>query len=261
MADIYDGAFRTITNDCRELLIPLVNEAFGEQYTGKEKVEFHPNEHFIDQLEEPDQKRITDTNFTIIGDKKKHYHWECEGRPNGRILVRLFEYDAQIALDQGTVEEETLTVTFPHSAVLYLRSYHTTQDRMKYVIHTPGGTVSYDVPVLKVKSYTIEDIFEKKLLLLLPFYIFTYESRFSEYNECENKLKELKQVYRDILERLEDAQRKGEIGTFYKRTIIELSADVINELTKKYENVKKGVGEIMGGALLETEAVYHENNR
>ena len=44
------------------------------------------------------------------------------------------------------------------------------------------------------------------------------------------------------------------IGAFDKRTIIELSNDVIKEIAQKYENVQKGVGDIMGGALIETEA-------
>ncbi len=44
------------------------------------------------------------------------------------------------------------------------------------------------------------------------------------------------------------------IGAFDKRTIIELSNDVVKEIAQKYENVQKGVGDIMGGALIETEA-------
>ena len=63
MANIYDGAFRTILNDCRQLII------FGEDYTGKEKIEFRPNEHFLDQQDDANQERITDTNpklFTVV---------------------------------------------------------------------------------------------------------------------------------------------------------------------------------------------------
>ena len=44
------------------------------------------------------------------------------------------------------------------------------------------------------------------------------------------------------------------IGAFDKRTIIELSGDVIREIAKKYDNVQKGVGDMMSGALIETEA-------
>lgn len=35
MATIYDGVFRTILNDCRKLIIPVINEIFGETYTGE----------------------------------------------------------------------------------------------------------------------------------------------------------------------------------------------------------------------------------
>lgn len=255
MATIYDGAFRTILNDCRKLIIPVINEIFGETYTGEEEIRFFPNEHFLDRQDEADKERITDTNFTVFGKIPKKYHIECESSlPDGKITVRLFEYDAQIALDEGEVTEETLTVTFPNTAVLYLRTYQRTPDRMKYVIVTPGGTVRYDVPIMKVQTYSLEDIFGKGLLMLIPFYIFSHEKGFPEYNSDEQKLTELKAEYQEILERLDGLERQGVIGAFDKRTIIELSGDVIKEIAQKYENVQKGVGDIMGGALIETEA-------
>ncbi len=255
MANIYDGVFRTILNDCRKLIIPVINEIFGESYTGDEEIRFFPNEHFLDQKDEADKERITDTNFTVFGKIPKKYHVECESSlPDGRITIRLFEYDAQIALDEGEVTEETLTVTFPNTAVLYLRTYQKTPDKMKYVIVTPGGTVQYDIPIMKVQTYSLDDIFEKGLLMLIPFYIFSHEKGFPEYNSNERKLAELKTEYQKILEKLDELEQRGVIGAFDKRTIIELSGDVIKEIAQKYENVQKGVGDLMSGALIETEA-------
>ena len=255
MGNIYDGAFRTILNDCRKLIIPVINEIFSEHYTGEEEIRFFPNEHFLDQQDAADKERITDTNFQIIGITAKKYHLECESSlPDGRITIRLFEYDAQIALDEGEVTEETLTVTFPNTAVMYLRAYKKTPDKMKYVIITPGGTVQYDVPIMKVQSYSLDEIFEKRLLMLIPFYIFSHEKSFSEYNNNEQKLEELKAEYRIILERLDDLEKQGIIGAFDKRTIIELSSDVIREIARKYENVQKGIGAMMRGPLIQTEA-------
>lgn len=46
MGNIYDGAFRTLLNDCRKLIIPVINEIFDESYTGEEEIRFFPNEHF-----------------------------------------------------------------------------------------------------------------------------------------------------------------------------------------------------------------------
>ena len=237
------------------MIIPVINEIFKEHYTGEEEIRFFPNEHFLDQQDAADKERITDTNFQIIGRIVKKYHLECESSlPDGKITIRLFEYDAQIALDEGEVTEETLTVTFPNTAVMYLRAYKKTPDKMKYVIITPGGTVQYDVPIMKVQSYSLDEIFEKRLLMLIPFYIFSHEKSFSEYNNNELKLEELKAEYRIILERLDDLEKQGIIGAFDKRTIIDLSSDVINEIARKYENVQKGIGAMMRGPLIQTEA-------
>lgn len=88
MANIYDGAFRTILNDCRKLIIPVINEIFGETYTGEEEIRFYPNEHFLDQQDKADRERITDTNFTVLGKIPKKYHVECESSlPDGKIIL------------------------------------------------------------------------------------------------------------------------------------------------------------------------------
>ena len=107
---------------------------------------------------------------------------------------------------------------------------------------------------MKVQKYSPDDIFEKRLLMLIPFYIFSHESSFPEYNSNGQKLEKLKAEYQVILERLDGLEQQGVIGAFDKRTIIELSGDVIKEIAQKYENVQKGVGDIMGGALIETSA-------
>ena len=140
-------------------------------------------------------------------------------------------------------------MTFPNTAVLYLRTYKKTPDKMRYVIITPGGTVQYDVPVMKVQAYSLDDIFEKRLLMLVPFYIFSHEKSFSEYNSNEQKLAVLKAEYQEILERLDELEQQEMIGAFDKRTIIELSGDVIKEIAQKYENVQKG-RKRSGGSLL-----------
>lgn len=255
MGNIYDGAFRTILNDCRKLVIPLINEIFGEAYTGEEEIQFFPNEHFLDRQGEADKERITDTNFSIKGKSIKKYHIECESSlPDRKMTIRLFEYDAQIALDEGEVTEETLTVTFPNTAVLYLRNYKKTPDKMKYAIVTPGGTVRYDIPIVKIQKYSLDEIFEKRLLMLIPFYIFSHGKKFPEYNNSKQKLAVIEAEYKDILERLDELERQEVIGAFDKRIIIELSGDVIKKIAQKYENVQKGVGDIMRGPMIQTSA-------
>lgn len=253
MSDIYDSAFRTLLNDCSKLILPLINEMFGEHYTGNERIDFYPNEHFISQQTDGELKRITDTNFAVDNGKvRKKYHWECQSTPDSRMLIRLFEYDAQIALDDGVCGVESLTVEFPNSAVLYLRSAKKTPDNYRYIIKTPGGTVSYSVPVMKVKAYSLDDIFSKKLLLLIPFFIFTFEADFPKYEADAEKLNALKAEYQTILQKLEQMEQNDEIGEFDRLTILELSDEVVKSLASKYQNVLKGVEDTMMGPIIET---------
>lgn len=255
MSDVYDAAFRTLLNDCSRLILPLLNEAFGEHYTGNETISFHPNEHFIDQQDGDDRKRIVDTNFSVTGDGAavKKYHWECQSTADSRMLIRLFEYDAQIALDQGESGAETLTVEFPRSAVLYLRSTGHTPGRYRYVINTPGGTVSYDIPVMKIQSYPLDEIFARELYLLLPFYIFTFEADFPGYEADEDRLGQLEDEYRTIADRLARLEKDGRIGGYDRYVVTRLTESVVKKLAAGYQKVLQGVDRGMSGPLIELE--------
>ena len=250
----YDDVFRTLLNDCSSLIIPVINEAFGEHYTGKEKIVFSPNEHFLNQQDGAEEERITDSCFRILAQKPKKYHCECQSNDDDSMLVRFFEYDAQIALDDGEIKGNILTVEFPYSAVLFLRCNKSTPDSMKTRINTPGGSVEYDIPVIKSQRYSIDEIFEKNLLFLIPFYIFSHESRFEEYENDDAMLETLKTEYECIRERLERLAEENEIDEYTKCTILDMSNKVLQNIASKHEKVREGVKSVMGGQVLEYEA-------
>ena len=250
----YDDVFRTLLNDCSGLIIPMINEVFHECYTGKEEIVFSPNERFMNQQDGEQEEVITDTCFKIIGSDIKKYHLECQSSTDNSMAVRFWEYDTQIALDQGELVGNVLRVTFPHSAVLFLRSNSRTPDKLKTEIVTPGGSITYDIQVMKSQQYTLEDIFEKRLLFLVPFYIFTHEQRFKEYVQDMEKLSILKAEYEEIKNRLEELQDRQEISEYTKCTIIDMSNKVLEHIAAKYETIREGVKSVMGGKVLEYEA-------
>ena len=250
----YDDVFRTMTNDCKELLIPVVNEAFGEHYSGKEEICFYPNEHFLNMQDGQEQKKITDTCFTIKGECVKKYHLECQSTEDNSMLVRMFEYDAQIALDDGEVRGNTLTISFPNSSVLYLRSNENTPDVLQMQIQTPNGDISYEIPVMKVKNYSLDELFEKELLFLIPFYIFVHESRFSAYEKEEGLWEDLRKEYEGVKVRLERLCQDGTIDEYVMCMILDMSGKVLEHITRKYQKVWEGVKSVMVGRVLEYEA-------
>ena len=262
----YDDVFRTMLNDCSRFILPLLNEVFGENYDGTETIVFANDYHYQNKQKGAEDKIITDASFKVIkGDIDKKYHLECQSTIDNSMVLRFFEYDSQIALDDATIEkivgddggkksDGVLTVTFPHSAVLYLRSNKNTGDVMTMRFVTPGGEVKYDIPIIKMQTYTLEDIWEKEIYLLIPFYIFTHEANFPKYNEDENLLQELVNEFKEICIKMEELTQQGKMTELERRIIIELSKKVIDNIARKYERIRKGVDGIMGGKVIETEA-------
>ena len=166
----------------------------------------------------------------------------------------MFEYDTQLALENREFTSNILTVQFPDLAIVLLRHTKNTPEEMTVKVLTPGGKVSYNVPVLKVKRYTIHELFEKKLFFLIPFHIFAYEKDFKELEENKKKLKQLEAEYASIRERLEIACQMGDLNRYAKAAILDMSRKVIEHLAVKYKNVAKGVSRTMGGKVLNYEA-------
>ena len=262
----YDDVFRTMLNDCSRFILPLLNEVFGENYDGTETIVFANDYHFQNKQDGAEDKIITDASFKVIkGDIEKKYHLECQSTIDNSMVLRFFEYDSQIALDDATIEkivgddggkksDGVLTVTFPHSAVLYLRSNKNTGDVMTIRFVTPGGELKYDIPIIRMQSYSLEDIWEKEIYLLIPFYIFTHEANFPKYNEDENLLQGLVNEFKEICIKMEELTQQGKMSELERRIIIELSKKVIDNIARKYERIRKGVDGIMGGKVIETEA-------
>ena len=138
--------------------------------------------------------------------------------------------------------------------MMYLRGKETQKNQITVIVHTPGGKVSYKVPVMRMQTYTLEEIFEKKLYILLPFYIFFFEKSLSAYKNDEKARHKLRQEFESIREHLEELCRMGTINEYTKCTLMDLSGKVIDHLTKNYDRVKKEVRSVMVGQVLEYEA-------
>ena len=122
---------------------------------------------------------------------------------------------------------------------------------MRITIQAPDASCTYRVPVMKVQNYTLDEIFEKNLLFLIPFHIFSYEKNFSEYESNEKKLHELQKVYDEIITKLKEAANQHLIDEFTRSSILDMSKKVLEHIARKYANIKKGLGDIMGGKILD----------
>lgn len=110
------------------------------------------------------EKRITDSSFAIAGiesNDSKQYHLECQSTTDGSMLIRMYEYDSQIALIEGVLEGEVLNVHFPQSAILYLRHNSNTPDIMKICISSRLEQMCMDETLDRYTKMTICEMAQK----------------------------------------------------------------------------------------------------
>ena len=112
---------------------------------------------------------------------------------------------------------------------------------------------------MKIRDYSLRELFDKGLYFLLPFYIFVHETQFGVYNEDKEKRRRLTDEYVTFMEQLEQAVTDGRLSVYERGTILDMSRRVLEHIAAKYNTVRKGVGEIMGGKVLdyETKRAYN----
>ena len=134
--------------------------------------------------------------------------------------------------------------------MIYLRSNSNTPDELKICICVGKKEIFYEIPILKVKNYTLNEIFEKQLWMLIPFYIFRYEKEFRKINGDEKRLRSLRMEYENVAARLDQECQSGHMKPITCGALCELSNNVVEKLASKYSNVEKEVTEVMGGKVL-----------
>ena len=125
---------------------------------------------------------------------------------------------------------------------------------MKTTICTPSGELTYDIPILKLKNYSIEEIFEKKLFILIPYHILLYENKLKEYNNTNEGVTTIREKFQYIFQCLDELVTSGEIDEYTRQCIMDMTKKIVGHVTEKYENIKEGIGEVMGGKILNYEA-------
>ena len=241
---IYDNVFRSMEEHAPSVMIPLINEVFGTNYAADEPVtRLGDKQHVLDMALE------TDACLKI---QQKLYHCECESNPDNSIIaIRMFQYDLAVALEHKHRENGVYVITFPHSTVLYLRHGKNTKNTETVIVRMPDGReIDYIIPIVKCQEYTKDDIFNKKLYVMLPYYILRYEKYLAQYEEKEEKRQLLIEEYQDICQRLENSLARENREAYAE--IHKLIMQVLDYVLNIYTETKKGVSHVMGGKAMES---------
>ena len=111
----------------------------------------------------------------------------------------------------------------------------------------------YSVPTIKMTDYTKDSIFEKNLLMLLPFYIMRYEKKGHDFNNNPELFQTLLNEYEEIRVNLEKELTETGRSELYT-DLTELIVKIADYIFREEDEVRKGLGDIMGGKVLELES-------
>ncbi|MEE1442629.1 MAG: hypothetical protein UGF43_03280 [Blautia sp.] len=235
--------FWTLLEKMPELAVPLINEVFGTSYPEDIEIIQKRNEHQTKQGE-----IITDSHLMILD---KAYHIECQSTNDSSMVIRMIEYDFSISLGSMRLEDGKYRMYFPHSCILYLRGNQDRKLLSVEMIMPDGSVTEYKVPAIYVGHYTKDEILQKQLFFLLPFYIMRYEkgNLEAEYPELKAMLEEYREIEKCLEEEfLEEGKEKA-----YK-DLIELILRIAEYILRNQEEARKGFGDVMGGKVLELES-------
>ncbi len=243
---IFDDVFRTMIEKMPYLAVPLINEVFHTSYPQDVPIVQLRNEH-----QQENGEIITDSCLKIGG---KLYHIECQSVDDTTMAIRMIEYDFSIAVENAQKLGRRYRIEFPKSCVLYLRSGNNTPDFLEVEMAlSDEHTLLYRIPTIKLEGYTKDSIFEKDLLMLLPFYIMRYENDIHEMSENPELFQNLLNEYEEIRSNLIKELSGEDKATLYM-DLNKLIIKIADYICQSEEVVRKGIGEIMGGKVLELES-------
>ena len=112
-----------------------------------------------------------------------------------------------------------------------------------------GQSVVYRVPVIMADHYTVDSIFEKRLLLLLPYHILRYEHFLKSNQANEKRTEQLLDDYREINSRLSGLQEAEGREQLYV-DLVELIGRIADHVIPVDNPIRERIGEAMGGQVL-----------
>jgi hypothetical protein len=255
----FDDVFKTECEKLKRFLVPLISELFGLDCSLEniDEILRLSNERYLITRggnTADISKKFTDSCLRI---GNKLYHVECQSTEDGSILVRLAEYNTRIGVDDARLDKDNnrLIVDLPSSALLSLRTpgEEGKISHMTIEYRHDEQKVVMDVPVMNAQAYSAEEIIEKKLYFLIPFYFIRYEKRLRELSEINSE--ECDRIYleiRTIVDRLIDLCNSGDITEDDTRNLVELSQIILIHLTKALNGeIRERMVSVLGGQVLE----------
>ena len=249
---IYDRIFKKILTLSSRAVIGLINGLFDTDYPPDSTITYNWTEHHDDDL----NRTIADTIITVNGTHA--YHMEAQMYEDEEIEFRVFDYGYKYALKN---RREEYTLTFPEPRIIYLFDHENIPDTVSlFLDFHEQGCFEYRVPVFKLLEHEIEELNQKKMVILIPFMILKLRKNIMKKRTPENMEALRSLILDDIIGVIRKNQEYGNITAADARRLHDLIHKLYNHLYSHYtEFIEGGLNDMMeDGLILETDIIEAE---
>jgi hypothetical protein len=235
---LFDRIFKRLMELSDLAMIHFINGLFGADHPVDSVVGRPKTETVSENL----RQLLSDTLISING--KSVYHIEAESGGQN-IVVRVFEYGYAEAMRTKTASSDgqKILLKFPNARIICWEPTGRTPDEVTLALEFPDGSLhDYRVKTLKFLEHGIKELAERKLTILLPFYVLKLRKSVKSAKTKERRAelgKEMKSILDEVVETVERSAESGVMGEPDKRSVLEYTERMYRELYARYEELKE----------------------
>jgi hypothetical protein len=253
---LFDRAFKRAMRLSSPAVIRFINGAFGTSHPLDAEVEYLSTEHITGSL----RQSICDMLVRLNHDDALKYLTESQTGADGDISFRIWNYSYLEGMRNRTTKGHVTEIKLVPAIVICLEPGPSTPDTLSVKITGMDGDAhTFTYPTLKLLDYTVEELEERDLSILLPFYLLKLRKRVQSA-KTEEKRRELTGEMKELVEKLtaalERCEQKGKLDKSDTQTLIALMGKLYDNLYKGYpefEEVHEMVDDMLLTAVDEAE--------
>jgi hypothetical protein len=256
---LFDKTFKKILTLSSKSVINLINGLFQTDYPTDSRITYNWTEFEDDKL----KKILADTILTVEDSRYQSathsYHMEAQMEADDSIVFRVFEYGFSHALRTRELASSPYVLQFPKPIIIYL--YHTKAIASQYDLTLDfgdQGTFCYRVPALDFQSLTVEEMNDRKLVILIPFYLLKLRKILEKDRSEANKQALIHLIQHDIIETINRNLEVGNITLEDAQKLNTYTQILYHQIYSHYEELEE-VNEMTDESFMtEVDILYEE---
>ena len=217
--NLWDEILKAVFFTRPQQLFHLFKEVYGKEYPPDTTIQFISTEYSI-FLDSPNAKGPSSQlmDFAVLVGGTDYYHIECQMENDKDMVIRMVAYDFHFAMQHCTSTEPAtgeIVMRFPDSVVIYSEKNKNLPDTLRCrIIFSDKSEHIYQIPTVKIQSYSLDDIHQKHLNFFLPYTLLRFRPLLKSKKQIDEK----------------------ELTYFVEKIIVDLEEEVLNGILSQRES-------------------------